>query len=186
VCLFKGYLLRLYGKNIGFVYRNWAFGKITRKMHLHNFCCNRYLGVWFNCCFISLTYNFTKVSSIVILCSRTFPLTFGMYPDMLLVYEFPYALDCSFHPSREHGSIIAEKAYICRDISWQGGVEIRDKIYAMFYWYLHYSCVSNSHACCQAAGEAFLSWQEWSAKGIFKFFVVFPKICCQIVCICND
>jgi hypothetical protein len=156
-------------------------------MHLHNFCCNRNMGVWFVRSVINLTYDFIKAPNIVILCSRTFSLTFGMYPGMLLIYEFPYASDCSFHPSREDGSIIAEKACICRDISWQGGVEIRDKIYAGFYWYLHYSCVSNSHAGCETAREAFLSWQEWSAKGIFTFlFVVFPKFCCQMVCSCND
>jgi len=61
--------------------------------------------------------NFIKVLIIVILRSRTFPLTFGMYPGLLLIYEFPYASDCSFHPSREDGRIIAEKVCICRDIS---------------------------------------------------------------------
>ena len=160
--------------------------KLLEKCIYIFFFCNRYLCAWFIRSVINLTDNFIEILNMVVLCSRTFPLTFSLYLGTLLIYEFSYDSDSSFHPSRQHGSIIAEKACICRYIAWQGGVEIKDKIYAVFYWYLYYCCVPNSHAGCEAAWEAFLSWQEWSAEGIFTFFVVFPKFCCQIVCSCND
>jgi hypothetical protein len=45
------------------------------------------LSVWFIVYVINLASNFIKVSNILMLFSRTFSLTFGMYPHLLLIYS---------------------------------------------------------------------------------------------------